>query len=404
MYEHVAREYEICERIKNRLVRDNIAEVYVCSLHFEIDNVYKIASKRIIDILVVPYAYKEVSLNKVLLLIKRNRIKVVFNLRHEQIGAGYNEFKLYPRDEFTKKHIYHSAWTEFYLERLIEKGVPPEHVIITQNPRSDLLFERNDNKTSEKNDIAKRFGIDATKKWILLCESGYCRTDEKIDVMIHQGYKVQDLYDYNELVKQDHLSTENQLNNISAGFLNEYEIIYRPHPGKENTLKLSDKVHVITDESIYWWLNSIDVVVSRMSTVLLEAQARGLKVYRFEPNNTPDKFITYGLERLPVISRIEEIAEQKNYIYSNDYEEYLGKVDGHAVDVLVNSFNTILSQDISMYDDIRITYRGIFYSALRAIMSNKLSKFAYNTNWLFLRKFSKSLSVLSRDIPPEWIR
>ncbi len=208
LYEHVSREYETCIRVKDYLVKNDIANAYVFSMHFQINEVYKIASKRIIDILAVPYAYKEKSLNKILLLIKRNRIKLVFNLRHEQIGASYNEFKLYPRDYFTQNYIYHSAWTEIYKNKLIEKGVPSDHIIITQNPRADLLFSQEHQNIADRSVVAKKYGINQDKKWIIICESGPVRSNEMIQQMIIQGYNQQDLQEYNEFTINDLKKTE----------------------------------------------------------------------------------------------------------------------------------------------------------------------------------------------------
>ncbi len=405
LYEHVSREYEICKRIANDIKEKEIAEAYVFSIHFQIDEVYKLAKRKTIDILAVPYAYKMVSLNKIWLLIRKSKIRMIFNFRHEQIGAVYNEFRLYPRDEFTKKHIYHSAWTELYREKLIEKGVPTNHIIVTQNPRADLIFQETTRDIQGKNAIAERFNLDIKKKWIILCESGYPKDEAKFGEMCLQGYSEEDLRRYNEYAYRDFAITEKQLNDLEDSFFEKYELIYRPHPGKKSSLKLKKEIHVISEESIYWWLNCVDIVVSRMSTTLFEAQAKGLKVYRFEPDSVDDRFVTYGLNHLPVITRIEEIQNNDEYYYGMDYIDYIGKVDGHSVEVISNAFKNLLETDNSLYKEAHIgTNFNYIYSAIRAIMSNKLSKIVSKSSSEKIRGLSKSLTVFSRDVPPEWNR
>ena len=255
LYEHVSREYYICEKLKNILDRRGY-EVRIYSIHFEIYEIYKLCKNTTIDLLVVPYLYKERSLRAYLSLIKNKKILNIYNLRHEQIGALFNEHRLYPHDEFSKDRVYYSAWTEYYKQKLIQYGVPENHIFVTQNPRTDLLIFREinyDNRT----EFAKKKNLNKNKKWILICESGGLISSETINRRLKLGYKEEDLYTWNEVEGRDLELTEAQINSIDSSILKEYEIIYRPHPGTKNSLNIRKDVSVDSSDSIYDWLNYV---------------------------------------------------------------------------------------------------------------------------------------------------
>lgn len=404
MYEHIAREYETCLRLKERLTAAGDVQAYLLSIHFQVKDLYRIAARGIIDVLAMPYVYKEKSLVDILPLLERGRIRIVLNLRHEQIGALYNEHRLYPRDDFSKSRIYHAAWSETYKAIMIEKGIDPHHIPVTQNPRSDLLYAAmHGDCCRDRNEVAAAYGLNPAKKWILFCESGAHRSEERIRKLLSQGYNEADLRAYNDVNDRDMQATEAQLNTLSATFLARYEIIYRPHPGTEVNVPLPPTVKAIGAESIYFWLQYVDTVISRFSTVLFEAEATGLRVFRFAPYPADRRFLTYGLEYVPAIENLEQLCDNKPYVNPCPFENYIGQVDGHAVEKLAGTILALADGDDHPFEGYRPDPALRCRKAARhSKLSNTFARFAYRSGCGFLKKKSRSLSVFARDIPPEW--
>lgn len=403
LYEHIAREYEVCSRLRNIMQDIGTVDVYVFSLHFQMDQVYKLAMRHIIDVIAVPYAYKEKSLAGLLLLVKRKRVKLILNLRHEQIGAQYNEHRLYPYDSFIKDKVYHIAWTDYYKEKLVLKGVPADHVLVTQNPRTDLIYESDEHYLSREA-FAKKYDLDPQKKWLLVCESGETYSPNQITRMLSLGYLEVDLLEYNRIIERDKASTETQLNALDESFLNKYEVIYRPHPGTKCSLLLDKHIRIINQESIYCWINYIDAVISRMSTVLFEAQANGVPAFWFCPNDIGKRYITYGIDKLPMLRNISQLDHVIVSSVPNDiYINYIGIINGKAVQSLALAIRSLLSSNIDLYSDYHLkTEIPYLRSAVRHLLSNKYSHFAFCSNIAALRRYSRSLVTFENDIPPEW--
>ncbi|MBO4389013.1 MAG: hypothetical protein J5785_06220 [Spirochaetales bacterium] len=392
-------------RIRDQLDGKGNLDVRVLSIHFQIAELYRIANSKIIDLLALPYVYKEKSMIDILGLLKRGRIRAVFNFRHEQIGATYNEHRFYPQDDFTKNRIYHLAWSSEYKKMMVERGICENNIVIAQNPRSDLVLSAMNDISESRLSVAERYGLDEQKKWLLICESGEPRSEARINTLVNQGYSSDDLEKYNRFTARDIKEMENQLNSLPADFLSEYDVIYRPHPGTNAIISLNSEIKVIGSESIYFWLRYVESVLSRQSTVLFEAQAKGIKVFRFCPFPVPERFITYGLEKMPSISSIRDIAYVRDYANECRYEDYIGIVDGHAVERLSSALAK-LAEDGEFFFSDYVPKHGLHYrkAALRSILSNIFSHIAYITGIHFLKKLSKPLTILGRDIPPEWKR
>lgn len=400
LYEHVSREYEMCARLKNALESEE-NDVYLYSLHFQIGKVYELALKKKIDLLIVPYAYKEQSLIRVMMLIKHHRVKAIFNLRQEQIGSKFNEHRFYPFDEFTRKKIFHSAWTEYFKNEMLRRGIPEKHVVLTHNPRTDLLFETG---SVTRDECAGLYGLDPKKKWLLISESGGVMSQALINRRIELGYNEQDLYELNDVMSRGFAETERQLKELSDDFFDEYEVIYRPHPGSKCQIQIGERIHVIDKESVYYWLNYVDVVISRISTALYEAQGKGIPALRYIPVPIDKKFWNFGFEYLPTINEIEELhgKDLTKYV-GNTYLDYIGPVDGNSIQILASELKKILAADTNDFADYelhtKLPYRR---HAVRSVLSNAYSYLVYRFSLDQLKRFSGSMTVLENDVPPEW--
>ncbi|MDD4048664.1 MAG: hypothetical protein PHI90_07595 [Clostridia bacterium] len=207
-YEHISREYETCMRIKESLEKTPNIKVYVFSLHFQVLEALWRAKRNYIEMVIVPYAYKENSLKPISYLLRKSPIPYVINLHHEQIGAVYNEERLFPIDEISKNRVIHFVWSNHFKEKLISRGVNEELIKVTGSIRTDLVkhaFQK------DKSTFSKEFNLNVDKKWILLCESGTTPyTEIEMKKKEKQGLKRSDIIEYNKSISLAYLENIRQ--------------------------------------------------------------------------------------------------------------------------------------------------------------------------------------------------
>ena len=118
---------------------------------------------------------------------------------------------------------------------------------------------------------------------------------------------------------------------IDDSFFEEYEFIYRLHPGHELSYRIDDRIRVISDLPIGEWLHSCQLYLTWGSTSAFEASAVGIPVVIHEPFPYKSKFKMCGLDEFETIRSIEELSdlelqgiasEQRE---SSIHEKYLGK-------------------------------------------------------------------------------
>lgn len=120
-YEHIARELEACESLKRELELIGDLDVYIYSLHFQIYDAMKLKKTKKIDMIIMPYVYKKSSLYPIGAFLNSNSRPYIVNFHHEQIGAEYNEERLFPIDNYSKNTVIHLVWTEEFKNKLIKK-------------------------------------------------------------------------------------------------------------------------------------------------------------------------------------------------------------------------------------------------------------------------------------------
>lgn len=125
------------------------------------------------------------------------------------------------------------------------------------------------------------------------------------------GLFKKDMERWNITTKRALNATKIDLNNISDKFFEEYEIIYRKHPGDVENYSLNKRIKLISTYSIENWLETTDIVVSRLSTVILDAFNLGIASFRYDPVNQDSFFIPKSYSKIPTIQKISNINEKK---------------------------------------------------------------------------------------------
>lgn len=411
-YEHVSREYDACVNLKTEIEKQSDVEVFIYSFQFQVLDSYLLSLKRKIDMIVIPYAYKESSILPIAALINKTPKPYILNLHHEQIGGEFNEHRLFPVDDYTKNHIIHLVWTNWFKEKLIKEGINENLIYVTGNIRTDILI--NNPQTVSKEKLAGEFNIDPLKRWILLCESGTAvLSTNRIDDLANRDYYKNGGYKRENLILRNHENkkafdeTLLDMSNLGDSFFDKYEIIYRAHPGTSFTKNIDNRIKVIDKYTIYDWFNVVDLNISRLSTSLFESEMCNVATLRYNPTDYPKVLQTFGLENYRELRSLSLIDDNLIELAKQDlkgkqvYDKYLGIADGLSTKRVSGVMADLLNLSNKYYprNAIKIKYHKFL---IRKILSNIISRLIFIYKLKSLGKLSNSSSVSKNDIPPSW--
>lgn len=406
-YEHLSREYDAIVNIKNALLSQcqTPLVVIVAQINLEWRQALKYARHHGINALMLPGYYSAIPDGLwVVPFMKINSHLVTINFHHEQIPAPFNKSVQLPHDIPSKEGCVHLAWSERFKQSLEEVGVPSSFIRITGNPRADLLISCD--KHSCKSDFAQEFGLDERKTWLLYCDNRYSAAKQAIKNQTRNTlYRDlnKELYSSKEQLDEDARKLLfTQIRELPDSFFENFELIYRPHPGVSLLDDVDDRVHVIAKGSIGMWLDVSDLLLIWNSTTAFEADVRGIAVLRHEPIPNNPEFRAIGLDSYQCIAELLEIdidlirQTREAESHARNYQLHYGSVDGKSADrtasvVLDAIDNPPQLKNIPMTISTRKEY-AIF--ALRGILSN----FMYKTKLLDIAKWPKAAYIHKDEI------
>lgn len=337
-YQHKVRELKACRSLVSYLEEKfhhlNI-EVNLYQIDFEWDLAKSWAEHHGIDVVVMPWLYSRSNYIILYPFLRVNPDLRVINLHHEQISNEAYERLLLPDGENSKNGCFHFTWGSFFANKLKNCGVKQELIFETGNIRLDDILKGN--HCGSKKKIGQEFGLDTNKKWILYAENRgwvYKATQAFEEEYLHNGVSRESYLKNKQVCTKSLELTYQQFFDLPESFFEDYELIYRPHPGTRTPIQ-HDKIKVISDYSIAVWLKCIDCLIVWDSTTAYEAEIAGVPVLRHEPIEHPRDLLIYGMEEFPVIREICQIPEvlAQYYTFSRKriYEAYYGKVDGRSI-------------------------------------------------------------------------
>lgn len=418
LYEHLVREWDASQRIKALYEKaGDKAETF--SIFFERMKAYKYAKKYVPDVIFVPFFVDREHEEYISIFLDLNKNMKVINLHQEQIGSKVSENLVLPTTPFAKNGVFHFAWGEHFRSRLLSCGVRDDRIIITGNARNDFRNTSN----ADKKELAARYGLSPSKKWILFAENrGWYigrtydeRTTEATRAMLtKRGLTDEQFYRSVREEKENLNAFADQMRLLTEDFGREFEFIYRPHPGTVLNYELPKWVHIIGDRPIYDWISCCDLYLTCESTSIFEAEMMG-KPCAFVPSkNIPDDdYKMAGVWDYPRLDDITQITDSlierirdENQKRGTIYTRYLGEVDGHAAERVVEASRTIMNVEIDEADKAysHTTPKQIF----KQWLYEKLTFAATKTGLLDILKFPHSAYAEKRDIPYSsenlWIR
>lgn len=290
--EHVDRELKGAIEVKKILQSKTELDVKIFSLEFGFYDAWMQYNPKLICL---PYCKSEQNL-VVRAFKTRNPNTVFLNLSYEQILNKTTERYKAPRDEFARKELYYFAWGNLFKEYLIRYGVPEEKISVVGKPEIQFLKQMKMETGNElKGKLAKELGLSMEKKWMFLPlnDGAAFRDVDLLKRRIAEGTAFKEsLISHDYCFKQIRVLLEWLFQLYKDGNLDDYEIIWRPHPGVDiskyqeilDELKIENftNLHIIRNHTVKEWLCCSDICVTNWSTVLIDAASIGLKAYVFE--------------------------------------------------------------------------------------------------------------------------
>ena len=401
-YEHLAREWDSLVSLKNYLETNFDYRVYMFSIIFERFKSYHSAKINKPDVVLVPWFVNETHESFIEPLIRINPQLKVINLHQEQISNKAFSPVLIPKTAYSRNGIFHVTWGEYYKSILIDNGVDEKLIDVVGNIRNDTGASITNNKA----DLATEYHLDFNKKWILFAENrGWIlqRNNESVKLdLIAKGVKREDIESCISYQKQSLDLFLNHINSFPSDFFNSFEFIYRPHPGTR--IYCDNKcVHVISEKSIYEWIQCCDLYITCDSTSIYEAEFCNKPCATFDLIEEPDNLKMPGITeyyKLDSLHFINDDLIDAIYDYQSKhkaiYENYLGKIDGNSIERLSDFIRYVYKTDFSYTEKI---VKPSLYNIIHGYVFELVTKIVVSLNILDKIKFPDSAYVESRDIP-----
>jgi surface carbohydrate biosynthesis protein len=221
-----------------------------------------------------------------------------FNMAWEQILYGSQQTLKRPRDAFTRDFVRHLAWSEWFARYLQSHGVMPERTHWLGHPLYDLYDEKFRSYFPDRKEIARAEGLDPDKRWVFFPENYRWAFlgDAKLQSMHAQGVDIADLEAQRTYCREALGASSKWLASIASR--HDIEVILRPRPAVNSTQirefvanaagATPPNFRVIKSLSVREWIFASDIVVSSISTSLIEAAVAGKPILRMSPTAVPE--------------------------------------------------------------------------------------------------------------------
>lgn len=332
-YEHVVREVENDTLIKHELEKRG----YSCKIvHYNDVDYLLHAGKEKAKVVVTPWLRHDGDLCDYLPFAKKP-YKLV-NLQWEQVYSKRGLEIGLTSTSGEALNAYHMCWGENSRNRLIEYGVPEDHVVVVGAIQMDYGRPLFKNYYLPKERIAEEYGLDANKKWNLLVSS-FAYATRHYDDSNNSAMNVA-MANTVAMHKQSQQLTLEWIENLLR--VSDCEFIYRPHPSEKMNEILNSMAqkypnfHIISERSVKQWAKVCDKVNLWISTSNAELLSMGVDFSLIRPVEIPldrevesmynetfitdcDSFVRFNTTYIkPDPDTITEKLKRINHFYSYD--------------------------------------------------------------------------------------
>ena len=220
------------------------------------------------------------------------------NLGWEQILNKLDVGMKTPRDDTARSRVCHICWTPKHRDFLANNGVEPDHLLLTGNPVMKLYDDPYRSYFKSREQLAKLYELDGTKKWVLFPESYQFAffSDELLKLLVVQQNADAEFLSQAKGYCERSLKQLFMWANELSG--NDTLFILRPRPSTTRDEMVnfmhrtvqnpSANLKIIKTETAREWILAADHVMSSHSTTLIEAALAGKPVHRFSPEAYPE--------------------------------------------------------------------------------------------------------------------
>lgn len=292
LVEHVAREMDAACVVLSML-RGAGLDVRVKHMYYHADEILKRYDPAVVVHPFFYYAQGAVGTGQ---FVARWPEAAHFNMNWEQLHYKAHVRAKAPADEFARQRVLHHAWGDFSREYLMRHGVPADHVVSGGNPAYQLYHAPYKSFFTDRERLAARHGLEAGRRWLLFPENyrWAFMTDAKLDFHASMGADREELGRMREYCL-------GMLHEVIA-WCGEFArsggvVVFRTRPATpasvmrafaEDVLgSIPERLRFIKDDSVREWILASDVVMSSISTSLIEASLAGKPAYMVEPEPLP---------------------------------------------------------------------------------------------------------------------
>ena len=323
VYENVVRELD------NSLLLMAELEQRGCSVKL----VYKpegILWKHRSGVVLLPNCYNTKDYEKYNYLLNTNGSEYIC-LHYEQVLSKRVEKIGIHNPKGKAKDIWMLCWGENCYKRLVDYGISKRMLRICGAMQLDFLREEFCEFYMSRTEIAKKYGLDESKKWML-----YISSFSYVDNTIIAKYTGKELGDYEFVKKFTEISTKSQ--RATLGWFEKFVcenqdviIIYRKHPveaANKNILALKhqypERFFDISDLSVKQWIKVSDIITTWFSTSAAEVYMakKPLQVIRPYPIEMEyDVPYYYNANCIDSYDKLKDIANADESVLINSIPE-----------------------------------------------------------------------------------
>lgn len=255
------------------------------------------------------------------------------NMNWEQLHYHAHEQAKAPADDWARTRVIHHAWGDFARDYLVRHGVDEQNVFVAGNPSLQLALPPYAAFFPDRHELARRHGLDPGLPWAFFPENyrWAFMTDAKLDFHASLGADRAELgrmRDYCLRAMERVLGWCDTLARQGA------QVIFRPRPAtpakvigdfvRQALGTPSANLRILKQGSVREWILASDVVLSSISTSLIEAAVAGRPAFMAEPEPVPDGLLCQWYAHAP------KLADEAAFVRAGLRPQEAGKADDLA--------------------------------------------------------------------------
>jgi len=326
-YEVKNREMESIVLLGNELKKRG----FTCEF-ISFSQIYSITMKKRyfgkVRVAVVPSLYHDKEILHIVYRIA-GKVDYIVNLRWEQVFSNETESDVknyvFPKENAVK--AIHCCWGKKPKEMLIRAGVNDKNAVVTGPMHMDILAPSFEKYFLSKDKLFDKFNIPQNRKTILFISSFVLAayTEREIEWYLGDvgGDKRKELIEQLKFDKTSQQTIISWLLHVAEKY--DYNIVYRPHPA-ENPLyaneisKNNANFYVISELNVKQWIKKCDVVLTWVSTSIIESFFAGVSCAVLRPLEIPYEREMSVYKGIHTIKNREELEKYFDYLkaYNNN--------------------------------------------------------------------------------------